>query len=107
MSINDKDLQNAGFSERDVENLHGRLKQVGGTMDELIAALSRRFRVSLWVTVVLLLVMAAAIISGNRTHIISGGMSAVIVLVIAWATFPPTLGRKARRLQKTISRPDR
>ncbi|QEM94364.1 hypothetical protein FEI17_27270 (plasmid) [Kosakonia radicincitans] len=106
MSINDKDLRNAGFSERDVENLHGRL-QGGGTLDELIAALSRRFRVSVWVTVALLPVMSAAIISGNRTHIISGGVSAVIVLVIAWATFPPALGRKASRLQRTISRQDR
>lgn len=107
MTINEKDLRHAGFSERDVENLCSRLAEGGGTLDGLIAALSRRFRVSVWVTVALLLVMSAAIISGNRTHIISGGVSAFIVLVIAWATFPPSLGRKASRLQKTISRQDR
>ncbi|EKP4478539.1 hypothetical protein QMS86_21940 [Cronobacter dublinensis] len=103
MNINDKDLRNAGFTDRDVENLHGRLRE-GGTMDELIAALSRRFRVSVWLTVVLALVMAAALASGNRTHIISGGVSAAVALIIAWVTFPPSLGRKASRLQKSISR---
>lgn len=103
MNINDKDLRKAGFSERDVENLHGRLRE-GGTMDELIVALSRRFRVSVWLTIVLAFVMAAALASGNRTHIISGGVSAAVALIIVWVTFPPSLARKACWLQKSFSR---
>ena len=104
MSINDKELRNAGFTERDLENLYDRLKCEGGSMDELLTALSRRFNVSVWVTVALVLVMAVALISGNRTHIISGGVSTAVALIIAWVTFPPSLGRKASRLQKSISR---
>ncbi|EOC1318678.1 hypothetical protein ACI1AR_004139 [Cronobacter dublinensis] len=107
MIISDKDLRNAGFSERDVENLKNRVSHGGGTMDALISALSRRFRVSVWVTVGLILVMLCVLLAGNRTHIVSGGVSAVIALVIVWATFPPSLGMKARRLEKFISRQDR
>ncbi|MDI7386683.1 hypothetical protein [Cronobacter dublinensis] len=107
MIISDKDLHNAGFSERDVENLKSRVSHGGGTMDALISALSRRFRVSVWVTVGLILVMLCVLLVGNRTHIVSGSVSAVIALVIVWATFPPSLGMKARRLEKFISRRDR
>ncbi|EGT4357299.1 hypothetical protein C5952_23320 [Cronobacter sakazakii] len=107
MIISEKDLHNAGFSERDVENLKSRVSHGGGTMDALISALSRRFRVSVWVTVGLILVMLCVLLAGNRTHIVSGGVSAVIALVIVWATFPPSLGMKARRLEKFISRRDR
>lgn len=107
MTIKEKDLRNAGFSEHDMENLRSRLSEGGGTMEDLITALSRRFRVSVWVTVALVLVMSVALISGNRTHIISGGISAVIVLAITWATFPTSLGMKASRLQKSISHQDR
>jgi len=107
MIINEKDLRNAGFSERELENLQSRLSYGEGSMDDLISALSRRFQVSVWVTVGLLLVMSFVLLSGNRTHIISGGVSAVIALAIIWATFPPTLGMKARRLEKFISRRDR
>ncbi|WP_105648992.1 hypothetical protein [Cronobacter dublinensis] len=105
--ISEKDLHNAGFSERDVENLKSRVSHGGGTMDALISALSRRFRVSVWVTVGLILVMLCVLLVGNRTHIVSGSVSAVIALVIVWATFPPSLGMKARRLEKFISRRDR
>ncbi|AHB72681.1 hypothetical protein P262_p2115 (plasmid) [Cronobacter malonaticus] len=55
----------------------------------------------------LILVMLCVLLAGNRTHIVSGGVSAVIALVIVWATFPPSLGMKARRLEKFISRRDR
>lgn len=107
MIISEKDLHNAGFSERDVENLKSRVSHGGGTMDALISALSRRFRVAVWVTVGLILVMLCVLLAGNHTHIVSGGVSAVIALVIVWATFSPSLGMKARRLEKFISRRDR
>ncbi|MFH7800887.1 hypothetical protein [Enterobacter cloacae] len=104
MAISEKDLLEAGFSKSEVDNLQGRLAAAGGTMQHLIDALSRRFRVSVWVTVALVLVMLVTLITGSRTHILSGGMSSLVVLIIAWVTFPPVLGWKAFRLQKTISR---
>lgn len=104
MAIEEIDLRNAGFTERDVEYLHDRLAHAGGTMEELIAALSRRFQVSVWVTGVLLLVMIVALFGGNRTHVISGGVSAIVVLAIAWNTFPPLLAWKAQKLHKANSR---
>ena len=64
-------------------------------MQHLIDALSRRFRVSVWITVALVLVMLVTLIAGSRTHILSGGMSSLVVLIIAWVTFPPALGWKA------------
>ncbi|MEW5494793.1 hypothetical protein ABGT23_04045 [Enterobacter cloacae] len=104
MVISEKDLLEAGFSKSEVDNLQSRLAAAGGTMQHLIDALSRRFRVSVWVTVALVLVMLVTLIIGSRTHILSGGMSSLVVLIIAWVTFPPVLGWKAFRLQKTISR---
>lgn len=104
MAISEKELLEAGFSKSEVDNLQGRLAAGGGTMQHLIDALSRRFRVSVWITVALVLVMLVTLIAGSRTHILSGGMSSLVVLIIAWVTFPPVLGWKAFRLQKTISR---
>lgn len=104
MAISEKDLLEAGFSKSEVHNLQDRLSAGGGTMQDLIYALSRRFRVSIWITVALVLVMLVTFIAGSRTHVLSGGMSSVVVLIIAWVTFPPALGWKAFRLQKTISR---
>lgn len=106
MAISEKELLEAGFSKSEVDNLQGRLAAAGGTMQHLIDALSRRFRVSVWVTVTvaLVLVMLVTLITGSRTHILSGGMSSLVVLIIAWVTFPAVLGWKAFRLQKTISR---
>ncbi|WP_270655250.1 hypothetical protein [Enterobacter bugandensis] len=101
MAISEKELLEAGFSNREVHTLLGRLSATGGTMQGLIAALSRRFRISVLITVALVLFMLVTLIAGSRTHILSGGMSSLVVLTIAWATFPPALGWKAFRLQKT------
>lgn len=84
MAISEKDLLEAGFSKSEVDNLQGRLAAGGGTMQHLIEALSRRFRVSAWITVALVLVMLVTLIAGSRTHILSGGMSSLVVLIIAW-----------------------
>ena len=96
MAISEKELLEAGFSNRDVDTLLERLSATGGTMQGFIAALSRRFRVSVWITVALALIMLVILIA----HILSGGMSSLVVLTIAWLTFPPALGWKAFRLQK-------
>ncbi|ENN7018130.1 hypothetical protein ACAD17_004558 [Enterobacter ludwigii] len=100
MAISEKDLLEAGFSNREVVTLLGRLAATGGSMQGLIAALSQRFRVSVWISVALVLVMLVTLIDGSGTHILSGGMSSLVVLTIAWATFPLVLGWKAFRLQK-------
>lgn len=42
MAISEKDLLEAGFSNREVDTLLGRLAATGGSMQGLIAALSRR-----------------------------------------------------------------
>lgn len=101
MAISEKEMLEAGFSNREVDTLLGRLSATGGTMQGLIAALSRRFRISVLITVALVLVMLVTLIAGSRTHILSGSMSSLVVLTIAWATFSPALGWKALRLQKT------
>lgn len=100
MAISEKELLEAGFGNREVDTLLGRLSATDGTMQGLIAALSRRFRISVLITVALVLVMLVTLIAGSRTHILSGGMSSLVVLTIAWLTFPPALGWKAFRLQK-------
>ena len=101
MAISEKDLLEAGFSNREVDTLLGQLAATSGSMQGLIAALSRRFRISVWISVALVLVMLVTLITGSGTHILSGGMSSLVVLTIAWATFPPVLGWKAFRLLKT------
>jgi hypothetical protein len=73
MAISEKELLEAGFSK----SLSGYYRAVklaagGGTMQHLIDALSRRFRVSVWITVALVLVMLVTLIAGSRTHILSG-----------------------------------
>ncbi|MGM8876789.1 hypothetical protein ACS6OA_21530 [Enterobacter hormaechei subsp. steigerwaltii] len=100
MAISEKDLLEAGFSNREVDTLLGRLAATGGSMQGLIAALSRRFLVSVWISVALVLVTLVTLITGSRTHILSLGMSSLVVLTIAWTTFPPALGWKAFRLQE-------
>lgn len=72
MAISEKDLLEAGFSNREVDTLLERLAATGGTMQGLIAALLRRFRVSVWITVALVLVMLVTLIAGSRTHILCG-----------------------------------
>ena len=104
MTIHGTDLANAGFNARDVDNLKRRLTQTGGTMEEIVAALARRFKVSARITAVIILILLVTFVTGNQTHKVSGSISSIIVLVIAWATFPPVLGWKALRLQKIISR---
>ena len=48
MAISEKELLEAGFSKNEVDNLQGQLAAGGGTMEHLIDALSRHFRVSVW-----------------------------------------------------------
>ncbi|QNQ19182.1 hypothetical protein HF650_05160 [Kosakonia sp. SMBL-WEM22] len=103
MVVNEKDLRNAGFSEQDIENLKRRRSHEGGSLAEIISALSCRFRVSVWITILLIFVMSVVLICGNSTHIISGGVGVVIALAIIWTTFSVSLGIKASRLQKNKS----
>ncbi|HDT2108514.1 TPA: hypothetical protein RCG91_004281 [Enterobacter roggenkampii] len=104
MAISEKELLEAGFSKSEVDNLQSRLAAGRGTLQHLIVAPSRRFRVSVWITVALVLIMLVTLVAGSRTYILSGGMSSLVVLIIAWVTLRPVLGWKEFRLQKTISR---
>ncbi|MCU6285038.1 hypothetical protein, partial [Enterobacter cloacae] len=81
MAISEKDLLEAGFSKSEVAHLQCVLAATGGTMLHLIDALSRRFRVSVWLTVALVLVMLVTLITGSQTHILSGGMSSLVVRI--------------------------
>lgn len=62
MAISEKELLEAGFSKSEVDNLQGRLAAGGVTMQHLIDALLRRFRVSVWITVALVLVMLVTLL---------------------------------------------
>lgn len=88
MAISEKDLFEAGFSKREVNNLQSLLSAAGGTMQHLIDALSRRFRVSVWVTIALVLVMLVTLIVGNRSHILSGGMSSLVGVRLENGKYP-------------------
>ncbi len=43
MTIKERDLFDAGFTESDVESLHRRLAAAEGNLNELISVLSRHF----------------------------------------------------------------
>ncbi|EOX0541079.1 hypothetical protein ACO30A_003649 [Klebsiella aerogenes] len=103
MTIKERDLFDAGFTESDVESLHRRLAAEEGNLNELISVLSRRFRVAFWVTFALVVVMFVTTLCGPQKYLISGGLGTVVVLAIIWGIFSPFLAWKANRLQKKIS----
>ena len=82
MTIKERDLFDAGFTESDVESLHRRLAAAEWTLDELISVLSHRFRVAFWVTVVLVVVMFLITLCAPPKYLISGGLGTVVVLAI-------------------------
>jgi hypothetical protein len=91
MAISEKEPLEAGFSKSEVDNLQGRLAAGGGTMQHLIDALSRRFRVSVWITVALVLAGAGHPHCRQPDTHSFRGHEFLVVLIIAWVTFPPVL----------------
>ena len=100
MAINENDLRNAGFTSKDIVRLHSAIANHGGTLEELLTTLSNRFRAATWITTAMTLAYIGTVMTGSRTHILTGGIAILIALVIVWCSIPVSLSRKARLFRK-------
>jgi hypothetical protein len=99
MAISEKELLEAGFSNREVDNLQGGFQQAEAPCSIFIAALSRRFRVSVWITVALVLVMLVTLMPAAG-HISFLGHEFPCCPDHCLVDLSTCLGWKAFRLQK-------
>ncbi|MDV5354854.1 hypothetical protein HF650_02020 [Kosakonia sp. SMBL-WEM22] len=95
----EKELIESGFTTRELSYLKKNIDRYGSSLQRVVMELSNRFRVVMGITLVATVVFIALIAFAARHNIISGGVSLVIVSLIAWFFQPPVITYKAWRFQ--------
>ncbi|MBS5775029.1 hypothetical protein [Kosakonia sp. 1610] len=95
----EKELIESGFTERELCYFKKNIDRHGSSLQSVVIELSNRFRVIVGITFGATVIFIALIAFAARHNIISGGVSLVIGLLIAWFSQPPVIMYKAWRFQ--------
>ncbi|MFC0139506.1 hypothetical protein ACFFJN_05120 [Erwinia mallotivora] len=100
MKVTEETLLQSGFNYSEIERLKNNVKNFGGTLDEAIQDLARRFNVAKWITIVALLVFIFASIFSTQNNILSLAFSLLVGLPFIWYLTPAKLAFKAWRCRR-------
>lgn len=69
MKVSEETLLESGFSHSELQKIKSNVDNFGGTLDEVILDLARRFNVAKWITIVALIILIlTSVLSTKITH---------------------------------------
>ena len=104
MKVNEKALLDSGFTPADIRKVKTNVQNFGGTLDEVIQDLARRFIAAKWITIVALVVLFFTSVFASRDNSLSLAFSLVVGLPFIWYLTPARLAFKAWRYKRYVSR---
>lgn len=100
MKITEGSLLQSGFTQTELQNLKNNVARFGGTLDEAVRDLSRRFRTLLWISVIFAVIFMLLVIFSTPVKILAGGVTFIIGIMIMMIAQPPVLSYKSWKALK-------
>lgn len=97
MSVSETALLDSGFSHDDLQKIKSNVEHYGGTLEEAINDLARRFRSLLWVTGVCIVVFLLLLAFSSPIKVMAGGLAIVFGITIMSFAQPLVISYKSWR----------
>ncbi|QKJ87092.1 hypothetical protein PMPD1_2146 [Paramixta manurensis] len=104
MKVSEDALLRSGFSHSDLEKVKNNVENFGGTLEEVIQDLAKRFNVAKWITIVAFVILIFTSVLSTKSNALSLAFSLVVGLPFIWYLTPAKLAFKAWRYKKYVSR---
>ena len=97
MLVNEEGLLRSGFSSSELQIVKNNIESYGGTLEQAIHDLARRFRIMIWIVAVFLAIFIMLVLFSSGIKIIAGGISFLIAIGFMMLGQPPVLCYKSWR----------
>ena len=104
MKVSEKTLLESGFSHTDLQKIKNNVEDFGGTLDEVIHDLAKRFNVAKWITIVASVILILASVFSTKNNTLSLAFSLIVGLPFIWYLTSAKLAFKAWRYKQYASR---
>lgn len=102
MKVSETALLESGFSHDELKKIKSNVENYGGTLEEAINDLARRFRSWFWVTCVCVVFFLLLVTFSSPIKIIAGGLAIVFAITIISFAQPIVISYKSWRYLKSI-----
>lgn len=103
MKVSETALLESGFSHAEIQKINKNVELYGGTLEEAINDLSRRFSTLMWVTVVFVVIFFFLCVFSTPIKALAGGISFAIGFVLMAFAQPFGISYKSWRYRKNIN----
>ncbi|MBT0724522.1 hypothetical protein HH682_08770 [Rosenbergiella sp. S61] len=100
MKVSETALLESGFSHDELQKIKNNVENYGGTLEEAINDLARRFRSWLWVTGVCIVFFLLLVAFSSPIKVIAGGLAIVFAITIISFMQPLLISYKSWRYIK-------
>ncbi|WP_067701742.1 hypothetical protein [Erwinia sp. ErVv1] len=100
MKVSETALLESGFSHADLQKIKNNVESYGGTLEEAVNDLARRFSTLLWVTGVCIVVFLLLVAFTSPIRVMAGGLAIIVGITIMSFAQPPKLSYKSWRYRK-------
>lgn len=95
MNVTDEALLRAGFTLSDLQKIKNNVERFGGTLEEAINDLARRFNTLLWVASVCFIALILLFVFSSPETAVAWGLAIIVGIVIMTFAQPPVLSYKS------------
>jgi hypothetical protein len=94
MKVSEETLLESGFILSDLQRIKSNVENFGGTLDEVIQDLAKRFNVAKWITIVAFAILIFTSVLSTKNNTLSVAFSLIVGLPFIWSAGkrPPTSG---------------
>lgn len=104
MKVSEETLLESGFSHTDLQKIKSNVENFGGTLDDVIQDLAKRFNVAKWITIVAFVTLIFTSLLSTKNNTLSLAFSLMVGLPFIWYLTPAKLAFKAWRYKHHASR---
>ena len=99
MEFSVESLLESGFTKRELRYIYNNIYSFGGTLEEVVRDLSKRFKIFLWVFCCCITVFFVLLYSKSDDlgYVFGGGISLLVAVVIIGFSQPPIISFKCWR----------
>lgn len=102
MNVTDEALLRSGFTPSDLQKIKNNVESYGGTLEEAIKDLARRFSTLIWVSGVCIVVLLLLVVFSSSIRVLAWGLAITVGITIMSFAQPPILSYKSWRYRKMI-----
>ncbi|WP_435948287.1 hypothetical protein [Dryocola sp. BD586] len=100
MIVTEAALLDSGFTPSDLQKIKNNIESYGGTLEEAINDLARRFSTLLWVSVVCIAILLLLVVFSSPVRALAWGLAIFVGIIIMSLAQPPILSYKSWRYRK-------